>query len=110
MMASIKSSSAITSNGEQARPWLPTKAIKFFTPKGAKNISRVKRPYLPFLGVYGGNYNNSTFNNGGTNGNYWSSTAYDESNAYNLNYNSGNANMNNNNKRNGFSLRCVAKS
>ena len=64
----------------------------------------------PFLGVYGGDYSNSTFNYGGTSGLYWSSTAYDESRAYRLGYNSGNADMYYSNKRYGFSLRCVAKS
>ncbi|MBR0460851.1 hypothetical protein IJI91_02595 [Candidatus Saccharibacteria bacterium] len=63
-----------------------------------------------FLGVYAGNYNNSQFNNGGSNGNYWSSTANNSNNAYNLNFNSSSANVNNNNKNNGNSVRCVAQS
>ncbi|MDE6182981.1 MAG: hypothetical protein K2F53_00975 [Rikenellaceae bacterium] len=56
-----------------------------------------------------GNRNTSgTLNsNVGANGNYWSSVAYDSNNAYNLYFNSSNLNVNNNNKQNGFSVRCV---
>jgi uncharacterized protein (TIGR02145 family) len=58
-----------------------------------------------------GNRNNSngTLNNRGNNGNYWSSTE-NGTNAYNLNFNSGSVNpANNNNRLNGFSVRCVAE-
>jgi uncharacterized protein (TIGR02145 family) len=50
---------------------------------------------------------NGSLNNRGSNGNYWSSTE-SSSNAQNLNFNSSDANMNTNNRTNGFSLRCVA--
>lgn len=55
-----------------------------------------------------GNRNNSngTLNNVGSNGNYWSSTI-DGTNARNLNFNSSNANMNSNNRANGFTVRCL---
>lgn len=55
-----------------------------------------------------GNRNGSSYNNTGTNGNYWSGTlnTSNTNNAYNLNFNSGNCNVNNNNRNNGFSLRC----
>lgn len=55
-----------------------------------------------------GNRNNSngSLNNVGSNGNYWSGTV-NGTNAQNLNFNSGNANMNNNNRANGFSVRCL---
>jgi len=56
-----------------------------------------------------GNRNNSdaTLNNQGSNGNYWSSSP-NGTNAYNLNFNSGGVNpANNNNRANGFSVRCV---
>lgn len=55
-----------------------------------------------------GNRNNSngTLNNVGSNGNYWSSTV-DGTNARNLNFNSSNANVNSNNRANGFSVRCL---
>ena len=50
------------------------------------------------------------FNNKGSNGNYWSSTANNANNAYNLNFNSSNVNpANNNNKYNGNSVRCVSR-
>ncbi len=55
-----------------------------------------------------GNRNTSgALNNAGTNGNYWSSTQNDSSNAYYMYFNSGNVNTNNNNKTNGRSVRCV---
>ena len=58
-----------------------------------------------------GGYRNTdgTFNNVGNNGNWWSSTANDASNAWNreLNYNEAKVNRNNNNKANGFSVRCI---
>ena len=50
---------------------------------------------------------NGEFNNVGSNGNYWSSTPNDESNAYELNFNSKNANWNNNNRNNEQSVRPV---
>ena len=62
--------------------------------------------FLPAAGNR--NNNSSALNNAGTNGNYWSSSV-NGTNAYNLNFNSGTVNPgNNNNRANGFSLRCVA--
>jgi len=58
-----------------------------------------------------GNYNGTTLNNRGTNGNYWSSSFNSASNAYNLNFNSSNVNpANNNNRRYGFTVRAVQHS
>ena len=56
-----------------------------------------------------GNFNGSSSrNNFGTNGYYWSSTRNDSTNAYNLNFNSGNVNPENNNNRYcGFPVRPV---
>jgi retron-type reverse transcriptase len=57
----------------------------------------------------GGNRNASgSFSNAGSNGNWWSSTQNNESNAYNrnMNYNNDNVNSNNNDKSNGYSVRC----
>ena len=54
-----------------------------------------------------GNRNGTSVNNAGTNGNYWSSTANDENNAYNVNFNSDNLNADNNNRNNGQSVRLV---
>lgn len=59
---------------------------------------------LPFAG----NRNGSSFNNVGSNGNYWSSTPNDSNNAWNANFNSDNANMNNDNRNNGYSVRLVS--
>ena len=63
------------------------------------------------LPVRSGNVNSGSLRNAGNNGNYWSSTAYSStSNAYNLNFNSGNVNpSNNNNRYNGQSVRCLAR-
>lgn len=58
-----------------------------------------------------GNYNGTTLNNRGTNGNYWSASFNSATNAYNLNFNSSNVNpSNNNNRRYGFSVRAVQHS
>ena len=55
-----------------------------------------------------GNRNNSngSLNNVGSNGNYWSSDI-DGTNSRNLNFNGSDANMNSNNRANGFTVRCL---
>jgi len=61
-------------------------------------------------GLPGGNRNNNgNFNNVGNNGNWWTSTENNNNNAWNrnLNYNDPEVNRNNNNKENGFSVRCL---
>ncbi|MEI6435981.1 MAG: FISUMP domain-containing protein [Bacteroidota bacterium] len=65
---------------------------------------------VTFTSVPAGNRNtNGTFNNIGNNGNWWSSTENNTSNAWNrnMNYNNGNVNRNNNNKSYGFTVRCL---
>ena len=64
----------------------------------------------PFLGVYAGIYFSSSFSNGGSGGYYWSSTAYSRNDAYLLYFYSSSANVDYNDKSNGRSIRCVAKS
>ena len=66
-----------------------------------------KREMLPAAG----NRNGTEFNNVGSNGNYWSSSLNTDNpnNAWNLNFNSTNGNMNNNNRNNGFSVRPVTE-
>jgi uncharacterized protein (TIGR02145 family) len=57
-----------------------------------------------------GNRNNTgSFNNRGSNANFWSSSQNSASNVWNRNLNSSNVtvNRNNNNKTNGFSVRCL---
>jgi hypothetical protein len=55
-----------------------------------------------------GNGNGLSWNNRGTNGNYWSSSLNSATNGRNLNFNSGGVNpQNNNNRYNGFSVRPV---
>ena len=54
------------------------------------------------------NNSDGSMNNVGSNGNYWSASPNSESNGYYLNFNSSNVNpSNNNNRANGFSVRCV---
>ena len=61
--------------------------------------------FLPAAGYR----NDTSLNNAGSNGNYWSRTlnTSNTSNAYNLNFNSSNINTNNNNRYNGQSVRPV---
>lgn len=55
-----------------------------------------------------GNRNGTDVYDVGGNGNYWSSSANDENNAYNLYFNSDNVNPDNaNNRNNGLSVRLV---
>lgn len=59
-----------------------------------------------------GNRNVATgvLTNVGSNGNYWSDTPNSSANGYNLNFNAGNVNpSNNNNRGNGFAVRCVSE-
>ena len=55
--------------------------------------------------------NGSDLNNAGSNGNYWTSSpnSSNNNNSYYLNFNSGNANMNNNNRYLGRSVRAVCQ-
>ena len=65
---------------------------------------------VTFTALPGGNRNNNgTFNNIGNNGNWWSATENNATNAWNRNMNNNNSNVNrnNNNKEVGFSVRCV---
>lgn len=58
-----------------------------------------------------GNGNGSSWNNRGSNGNYWSRSLNSATNGRNLNFNSGGVNpQNNNNRFNGFSVRPVQQS
>ena len=56
--------------------------------------------------------NSGTSNNMGTNAYFWTATENNATNAWNRNLNTGNAqsNRNNNNKTNGFSVRCLQNS
>lgn len=77
--------------------------------------SLIPRPVVPRAAASGvcncpaaGNRNGAGVNNGGSNGNYWSASPNGVGNARNVNFNSGNVNpQNNNNRRNGFSVRLV---
>jgi hypothetical protein len=66
--------------------------------------NRINEVFFPASG----NYNGTSLNNRGSNGNYWSSSFNSATNAYNLNFNSSSVNpQNNNNRRNGFTVRPV---
>ena len=57
-----------------------------------------------------GNFNDSSANNKGSNGNFWSSTYNNGNNMRNLNVDGSSVNpQNNNNRNNGNSVRCVLK-
>ena len=75
---------------------------------GCRRIKTLRRAHLHFLPAAGNRWDGE-LNNAGSNGNYWSSTLNESNpnNAYNLNFNSGNANWNNNNRNNGQSVRPV---
>ena len=64
--------------------------------------------FAAFPGGYRNN-NNGNFNNMGNNANFWSASENNTTNAWRrkLNYNNATVNRNNNNKRNGFSVRLV---
>ncbi len=56
------------------------------------------------------NYQSGAVGGQGTNGDWWSSTPYSESNGHNLNFNSNNVNpVTNNYASYGFPVRCVAR-
>jgi hypothetical protein len=58
-----------------------------------------------------GNGNGQSWNNRGSNGNYWSRSLNSQTNGRNLNFNSGGVNpQNNNNRFNGFTRRAVQHS
>lgn len=69
--------------------------------------SAQRRSLLNVLPAAGNRNCNGNVNNVGSNGNYWSSTPNGSENAWNLNFNSGEVNMNNNNRCNGQSVRLV---
>jgi uncharacterized protein (TIGR02145 family) len=77
----------------------------------SNNVSWVDRVLLQssYRSLRGGWFNNGSFNNVGTQGNYWSSTVNNTTNAHNLNFTAtGVWPANNNNKGNGLAIRCVA--
>lgn len=70
-------------------------------------VSGSDRKFFPCSG----NGNGQSWNNRGSNGNYWSSSLNSATNGRNLNFNSGGVNpQNNNNRFNGFSVRPVQHS
>ena len=62
-----------------------------------------------YMWGYGCNITRGSLSNDGTNGYYWSASPNNTNNGYNLNFNSGNVNpQNNNNRAYGFSVRPVS--
>ena len=63
-----------------------------------------------FSPVYSGNYNNGSLYNTGSDGYWWSATAYDSSSQYRLYYSGGSLDTSVSNKYYGFSVRCIRSS
>ncbi len=84
--------------------WLPKRQVDSFSHQ-YQIVTVAYQIFLPAAGYR----NDSSLNNAGSNGNYWSSSLNESNsnNAYNLNFNSGNVDWNNNNRNNGFSVRGV---
>lgn len=61
---------------------------------------------ITFFAVGNQNRNDGTLNNVGMNGYYWTSSPYGTTNGNQLNFNSSNVNLTNNNRANGYGLRC----
>ena len=84
---------------------LPTQAeldtLKSSYSTGAKLVA------APFLGVYAGYYDSSQLVSGGSNGLYWSSTAYSSTVIYGLAFSSSSVLVTNYAKRWGEAVRCV---
>ena len=80
------------------------------TTPAPQNAPRPTSEYQKLSFILSGYYNYSgSVNNQGSNGNFWSASANNNTNARNLNFNTSNVNpSNNNNKANGNSVRCVA--
>jgi len=74
-----------------------------------KNLFRLRHKVSALIPASGyRNYSNGTLNNVGQNGYCWSSSAYSGTNGFNLGFNSSNVYpANNNNRQNGFPVRCV---
>lgn len=93
-------------------------ATGFATPKKGGSMGDSVVPSVsadcPFITLFlpaAGNRNGASFNNVGSNGNYWSSSVNETNpnNARRLNFNSGYADVNNNNRYNGFTVRAVRR-
>lgn len=69
-------------------------------------LLKMSRTCVQFTAAGNRNNNDGALNNVGSNGNYWSSTV-SGINARNLNFNSSNADTNDNNRANGISVRCL---
>ncbi|OVE79377.1 hypothetical protein BVY01_02755 [bacterium I07] len=83
------------------------RGISFLFSENEDRINAAAASHSALPGGY--RNNNGSFNNIGNNANFWSSTENNNNNAWNrkLNYNNSEVNRNNNNKQNGFSVRCV---
>ena len=75
-------------------------------------MTAIARFWFPASGFRWGDGDAGKLANGGSQGNYWSSSTNSSTsnNAGQLNFNSGNINpQNNNNRANGLSVRCVSE-
>ncbi len=97
-----KSHNPLVLTGEESRP-----ITGHISRLHQKNRAINSEVIVPLAAAGNRNNSNGSMNNVGSNGNYWSSSI-NGTNAYNLNFNSGSVNSaNNNNRANGFSVRCI---
>jgi len=90
--------------GKNQRLMMASLADSFFCSYQAATAMR-------FFFPCSGNGNGTSWNNRGSNGNYWASSLNSSTNGRNLNFNSGGVNpQNNNNRFNGFTVRAVQHS
>ena len=90
-------------------------ATQDICPKGWRLPTRTKQDGITsyvssFSPVYSGAYSNGALHNTGSRGYWWSATAYNSANQYNLVYSSGSLHTSGINKYNGLSVRCVRSS
>lgn len=90
---------------------LPTHAEQTSIGGSGSGSSYVTTNVTAFNAVAAGYYNTGSLRNSGTNGYWWSSTAYDTANRYNLLYGTSNGLYSGSNydRYNGLSVRCVLK-
>ena len=97
----------------QRKPCGKTANVRRFTEKRVPPVSQNQATAENLSGFFflpaAGWRNDTSLNNAGSNGNYWSSSLNESNsnNARNLNFNSDNHNTNNNNRYNGYSVRPV---
>ena len=105
----------VNSNGPPVVQHLPVMIKNSIVVRSLRELShggfRRQWPFsCMYMWGYGCNITRGSLSNDGTNGYYWSASPNNTNNGYNLNFNSGNVNpQNNNNRAYGFSVRPVSE-